>query len=183
MICKTLKDIRIKTHDGIKEISRGYQFNTSDLTTALHLLNQKKIVILSPDKNISSTEQCLLRPPCPPINENQEVTCADILTAKSAMSAGDQHGTVTCKMPDAIPAWPPEDQMIIDWFKAAPRIEDPFDLTPHIHISDPEKFYAALERDVAAGPTGPRARYGVLMAYLRKLQMISGRVLGKVTLD
>ena len=47
---------------------------------------------------------------------------------------------------------------------------DPFLLVPWVQIVDPERFYAALEGDIAAGPRGPRARFGGLADSLRRLR-------------
>jgi hypothetical protein len=46
----------------------------------------------------------------------------------------------------------------------------PFILAPWVQVADPARFYAALERDIAAGPRGPRARLGGLADSLRRLR-------------
>jgi hypothetical protein len=67
--------------------------------------------------------------------------------------------------------WPPEIQLLINWFRALdPREIKPFHLEPHIHVADPVKFCAALRREIRTGPTGPRARNGVLQDDLMKLR-------------
>jgi hypothetical protein len=62
---------------------------------------------------------------------------------------------------------------LIAWFRTAPRLEVSFNLAPHMTIIDPAKFYAALERDIAAGPSGARARYGAVMSDLKLLRALS----------
>jgi hypothetical protein len=39
--------------------------------------------------------------------------------------------------------------------------QDPFLLRPGCHVVHPHRFYQALDRDIAAGPPGVRARYGL----------------------
>jgi hypothetical protein len=46
----------------------------------------------------------------------------------------------------------------------------PFRLTHWQFISDPARWYAALEADIAAGPRGVRARMGALQEDLRSLR-------------
>lgn len=67
--------------------------------------------------------------------------------------------------------WPPEIQLLIGWFlKLEPREIAPFYLEPHLHVTDPVKFCAALRREVLAGPTGPRGKHGALLEDVRKLK-------------
>lgn len=71
---------------------------------------------------------------------------------------------------NACPVWPTEAQMLIDWFKELEPPAAPFYQEPHILVIDPEKYFAALRREIQTGPTGPRARMGTLQADLRVLR-------------
>jgi len=66
--------------------------------------------------------------------------------------------------------WPPEVQVLMDWFMELEPPKTPFYLEPHIHVIDPEKFFVSLRREIQTGPTGPRARMGALQADLRVLR-------------
>lgn len=74
--------------------------------------------------------------------------------------------------PEKGSSWPPEIQLLINWFlKLDPGSIAPFYLEPH-RREDPVKFFRSLRRDIAAGPTGPRAKDGALQEDLRKLKNI-----------
>jgi hypothetical protein len=67
-------------------------------------------------------------------------------------------------------SWPPEVQYLIDWFMTLDTPTEPFYLAPHIRVINPEKFFASLKREIATGPTGPRARMGTLQSDLQSLE-------------
>ena len=69
-----------------------------------------------------------------------------------------------------IDAWQAEEQTLIERFLISPVREAPFHLNPHTHVLNSELFYAALRREIEAGPRGARARYGALQDDLRSLQ-------------
>ncbi len=71
---------------------------------------------------------------------------------------------------NAGPVWPTEAQMLIDWFKELEPPAAPFYQEPHIHVIDPEKYFAALRREIAAGPASPRGRNGALLCDLNTLR-------------
>jgi TubC N-terminal docking domain len=52
---------------------------------------------------------------------------------------------------------------LIEWFQAnRPQLPtEPFLLRPGCRVTLPDSFYAAVERDIVAGPEGLRARYGL----------------------
>ena len=47
---------------------------------------------------------------------------------------------------------------------------EPFELNPWATIVDRTRFLKSLQADIRRGPTGPRARHGVLQADLRHLR-------------
>lgn len=49
----------------------------------------------------------------------------------------------------------------------------PFALVPHVEVTDPYTFLAALQRDAEAGPKGPRAR---LSAFERECQLLRAAI-------
>jgi len=57
----------------------------------------------------------------------------------------------------------PELSRLIEWFQCyRDRLpQEPFLLRPGCHVARPHRFYQALDRDIAAGPAGARARYGL----------------------
>lgn len=67
-------------------------------------------------------------------------------------------------------AWPAETRTLIERFLISPIPEAPFQLNACARVINAELFYAALRRDIAAGPTGPRARTGALQGDLKELQ-------------
>lgn len=66
--------------------------------------------------------------------------------------------------------WPPEVQVLMDWFMKLEPPETPFYLEPHLHIIDPVKFFSSFRREIQTGPKGPRARMGTLQSDLRMLK-------------
>ena len=80
-----------------------------------------------------------------------------------------------------------DDEQLIRWFREnRDRLPaEPFDLRPGERVRGPKKFYAALESDVAAGPTGPsgeffwrsvtRARWSPLLGDIAALKAIVDR--------
>jgi len=67
-------------------------------------------------------------------------------------------------------SWSPEIQSLIDWFMAAEPPPAPFDLEPHRHVIDPEKFFASLRQEITIGPSCPRNRNGALLCDLEILR-------------
>jgi len=65
--------------------------------------------------------------------------------------------------------WSDHTKELIKWFKNAELPTEPFQVGRHKTISDPMKYYVVLAYDVEVGPTGSRARYGVLENDLQEL--------------
>ncbi len=51
---------------------------------------------------------------------------------------------------------------IVKWFLSADPPAEPFILKPAIRITNPARWWRDIALDIAAGPEGPRARYGAL---------------------
>lgn len=173
--CQTIDEIRIKTPSGIINIPSGKIFNTSNINKVLYLLKSSKIAFISSDNDNLPTEQCPQSPQRLQSENCKGFPDADIGKQKSAMSASNQvtsplHALLesTC----GVREWDPEMQQYLEWFKTAPRIEQPFHLAKHLRICSPEKFYASLERNIQAGPLGPRGRHGALLDDLKKLKTL-----------
>ena len=66
--------------------------------------------------------------------------------------------------------WPLEVRALIDWFEKLETPMEPFYLEPHIHVIDPEKFFASLRREIEAGLSCPRGRNGALICDLNTLR-------------
>ncbi|HUE13433.1 MAG TPA: hypothetical protein VMR25_04655 [Planctomycetaceae bacterium] len=78
----------------------------------------------------------------------------------------------------AIVGWHEKDLELVEWFRAV-RDRFPqssFWLWPWCHVSDPNRFFAALDLDVVSGPNGPRARRGALQDDLRRLRELFGEL-------
>ncbi len=71
--------------------------------------------------------------------------------------------------PAELSGWDPESRHLIEWFGRTPAPAQPFRLAPGVFVARPAHFWEALHRDIAAGPDGPRARYGALQQDLRRL--------------
>ncbi len=67
------------------------------------------------------------------------------------------------------PSWDSETAALVEWFERTPAPAQPFRLAPGVFVARPAHFWEALRRDIAAGPNGPRARYGALQSDLRRL--------------
>ena len=65
--------------------------------------------------------------------------------------------------------WDAETAEIIEWFLTTSPPREPFTLSKAVVVAHPARWWEALCRDVAAGPHGPRARYGALQQDLRRL--------------
>ncbi len=51
---------------------------------------------------------------------------------------------------------------IVEWLLGSTPPGEPFILKPAVRITDPHRWWGDIATDVAAGPHGPRARYGAL---------------------
>jgi hypothetical protein len=69
-------------------------------------------------------------------------------------------------------SWSPDVQSFIDWFLELETPTEPFDLEPHRHVIDPEKFFVSLQNEIAIGPSCPRNRNGALLCDLEILKKI-----------
>lgn len=65
--------------------------------------------------------------------------------------------------------WDTEAATLIEWFLKTEPPGEPFEISKGIVIARPAVWWAALRQDIAAGPRGPRARYGALQQDLRRL--------------
>jgi hypothetical protein len=74
--------------------------------------------------------------------------------------------------PSRCDVWPTSTLSLLEWFRAQTRQDSPFELNAHTTVVDAGLFYAALQRDIAAGPSGPRARTGALECDLADLKRI-----------
>jgi len=97
-------------------------------------------------------------------------------SSKAATSDGDINQEATNRGGNSREAknrdhWGQEMKELVDWFVTIdPGWVRPFNLEPHLRIDDPVKYFASLRRDIAAGPSGARARTGALHDDLRKLK-------------
>jgi hypothetical protein len=73
--------------------------------------------------------------------------------------------------------WDAEAQSLIDWYRSArahfPRTA--FVLSPGVRISEPDRFFAMLDLDIACGPDGPRGTRRVLLLELQRLRGLFSR--------
>lgn len=66
--------------------------------------------------------------------------------------------------------WNVEMLELIRWFESADLPMQPFAVNDFENILDPAKYYEVLKREIAAGPRGPRLKYGVLQSDLQRLK-------------
>ena len=71
--------------------------------------------------------------------------------------------------------WPDEMATLVRWFATAALPTEAFLLYPWRRVTDPAQFYEALRRDIAQGPSGPRARHGTLQVELEQLRTLFGQ--------
>ena len=65
--------------------------------------------------------------------------------------------------------WDAEMLALIRWFLTTPSPTEPFELCKGVTVIKPALWWTATRRDIAAGPNGPRARYGALQQDLQRL--------------
>ncbi len=65
--------------------------------------------------------------------------------------------------------WDDEMLTFIRWFLGTHPPTEPFELSKGITVIRPALWWTATRRDIAAGPSGPRARTGALREDLLKL--------------
>ena len=65
--------------------------------------------------------------------------------------------------------WDAEMLTLIRWFLRTHPPTTPFELSKGVVVLKPALWWTAMRRDIAAGPNGPRARYGALQEDLRRL--------------
>ncbi len=65
--------------------------------------------------------------------------------------------------------WDTETLALIKWFYGTHPPTEPFELSRGVTVIRPALWWTAMRRDIAAGPNGPRARYGALQSDLRQL--------------
>lgn len=70
--------------------------------------------------------------------------------------------------------WGPEAQELIAWFEGAELPAEPFELWKWAKVSDPERFFSAVKREISFGPGGLRYRKGLLQDDLRRLRALFG---------
>ena len=70
--------------------------------------------------------------------------------------------------------WEDDVLVIIEWLRNPDPPAEPFRLDQVVSVSDPPLFWRTIKGDIAAGPTGPRARYGAIQDDLRRLSALFG---------
>ncbi len=65
--------------------------------------------------------------------------------------------------------WDTETLTLIRWFLGTHPSTEPFELCRGVTVLKPALWWTATRRDIAAGPRGPRAKYGSLQQDLRRL--------------
>ncbi len=65
--------------------------------------------------------------------------------------------------------WDAEMLTLIRWFLGTRPPAGPFELCRGVTVLKPALWWTATRRDIAAGPNGPRARYGALQQDLQRL--------------
>jgi len=95
------------------------------------------------------------------------MTCTRVTSLREFDELVDPHTLRPRALPSANTAaeWDPTIADLITWFEtsgvhAIP--DEPFELEPNRVVRDPAKWRATMLRDIAAGPAGPRSRYGAL---------------------
>ena len=63
---------------------------------------------------------------------------------------------------------------IVEWFLGSTPPAEPFILKPAVRITNPRRWWRDIATDVAAGPQGPRARYGALQDDLWRIWRMFG---------
>ncbi len=67
--------------------------------------------------------------------------------------------------------WDAEMLTLIRWFLGTHPPSEPFELSKGVVVLKPALWWTATRRDIAAGPSGPRACYGALQQDLRRLKV------------
>ncbi len=97
----------------------------------------------------------------------------DRLVVRGPKSAADiAERLLDCKAEviEALAAeWDAEMLTLIRWFLGTHPPTEPFELCRGVTVIRPALWWTSTRRDIAAGPNGPRARYGALQQDLRRL--------------
>jgi len=67
------------------------------------------------------------------------------------------------------------DQVLIDWFFTAKLPTQPFDLDSARRVFDPEKFFAAIRREIDTRQSSPRWKCGATQFDLELLRKLFGQ--------
>ncbi len=139
------------THELIQRLrSRGVRFRVT--RQGLGTGQVTRLLVKSPGR-IQPDEFAFLRR-----HKSEAIEVLESSSEPSASSA-DQD------LPDLIP-----------WFMQncdrLPR--DPFQLFRWSRVSEPGRFYKYLQRDIAAGPSDPRQKFGGLRTHLSRLRELFG---------
>ena len=70
--------------------------------------------------------------------------------------------------------WDAETARLIEWFMRTPPPAQPFELCQGVTVARPDIWWASLRQDIAEGPGGPRAHYGVVQSNLKRLAKLFG---------
>jgi hypothetical protein len=104
-------------------------------------------------------------------NENNEISQTASADVECSPDDGWDDRVTAAANPLKPPAWDAETAALIAWFSTAELPANPFDLRAATRVAEPQKFYASLRADIAAGPGGVRAAQGTLAVDLRDLRL------------
>ncbi len=97
----------------------------------------------------------------------------DRLVVRGPKSAADIAERLLDRKAEVIEAlaaeWDAEMLTLIRWFLGTHPPTEPFELSRGVTVLKPALWWTATRRDIAAGPNGPRVRYGALQQDLRRL--------------
>jgi hypothetical protein len=74
------------------------------------------------------------------------------------------------------PVWDADSRALIDWYGShrSRFPKTPFRMAPWARVTEPDRFFAMLDQDIARGPLGPRGRRCALQDDLRRLRELFG---------
>lgn len=104
-------------------------------------------------------------------NEINEISPVASVDVECSPDDGWDNRVTAAANPLEPPAWDAETAALIAWFSTAELPANPFDLRAATRVAEPQKFYASLRADIAAGPGGVRAAQGTLAVDLRDLRL------------
>ena len=150
----TLETPRVRTDKPAKRasVSFGSEYSTH---------SQENVAALGEAANEGLT--------VPVVQDADSADSADSLSPESNRATPETLRVGTAKTDKR---WDAETAALIEWFLGTSPPAHPFELHQAVTIARPDKYWAYLRQDIAAGPTRARGKTGAFQENLRQLYRV-----------